>query len=76
MFIVNAGEEHLFEVLSIIFLVLAYPNDAILNDVGHNHFCFLSFYPYSMEFWEMLHEKWRNFQISEENLKNITNFGA
>ena len=56
MLIVNAGEEQLFEVLPIIFLVFAYPDDAILDDVGHNHFVFCStFYPYSMRKGEMLH---------------------
>ena len=58
MLLAEAGEEQLFEVLSIIFLVFAYPNDAILDDVGHNHFSFCStFYPYSMEKVEMLHGK-------------------
>ena len=39
--IANAGEEHLFEVLPVIFLVFAYPDDAILNDVGHKHDVFV-----------------------------------
>ena len=38
MFVSDAGEEHLFEVLPVIFLVFAYPDDAILDDVGHNYF--------------------------------------
>ena len=38
MFVSDAGEEQFFEVLPIIFLVLAYPNNAILDDVGHNLF--------------------------------------
>ena len=41
MLIANAGEEHLFEVRPIIFLVFAYPDDAILDDVGHNYFFFV-----------------------------------
>lgn len=41
MLLAAAGEEELFEVLSIIFLVFAYTDDAILDDVGHNHFCFV-----------------------------------
>ena len=58
MFVSDAGEEHLFEVILIIFLVFAYPDDAILNDVGHNIIDFCSpFYSYSIEFWEMLHGK-------------------
>ena len=57
MLIANAGEEHLSEVRPIICLVFAYPDDAILDDVGHNHFVFCStFYPYSMRKGEMLHE--------------------
>ena len=38
MLLAEAGEEQLFEVLSIIFLVFAYPDDAVLDDVGHKHF--------------------------------------
>ena len=41
MFVSDAGEEQFFEVLPIIFLVLAYPNNVILDDVGHNHFVFV-----------------------------------
>ena len=56
MFVSDAGEEHLFEVIPIIFLVFAYLDDAILDDVGHDHFIFYStFYPYSMRKEEMLH---------------------
>ena len=56
MLVSDAGEEQLFEVLPIIFLVFAYPDDAILDDVGHNYFCFCStFYSYSMRKGEMLH---------------------
>ena len=58
MLVSDAGEEHLFEVIPIIFLVFAYLDDAILDDVGHNHFFFCStFYPYSMRKVEMLHVK-------------------
>ena len=58
MLISDAGEEHRLEVLPIIFLVFAYPDDAVLDDVGHNHFIFCStFYPYSREKGEMLHGK-------------------
>ena len=57
MFLAEAGEKQLLEVLPIIFLVFAYTDDAILDDVGHNHFCFLfDFYPYSMGKRKMLHE--------------------
>ena len=66
MLLADAGEEQLFEVLPIIFLVFAYPNNAILDDVGHNHFCFCStFYPYSMGKGEMLHAKRRNIYLFE-----------
>ena len=58
MLVSDAGEEHLFEVIPIIFLVFAYPDDAILDDVGHKHFCFcFTFYTYSMGEVEMLHGK-------------------
>ena len=43
MFVSDAGEKELFKELSIIFLVFAYLDDAILDDVGHNHFCFCSY---------------------------------
>ena len=56
MLVSDAREEQLFEVLPVIFLVFAYPDDAILDDVGHNHFSFCStFYSYSMRKGEMLH---------------------
>ena len=56
MLVSQTKEEHLLEVRPIIFLVFAYPDDAILDDVGHNHFLFCStFYPYSMGKVEMLH---------------------
>ena len=42
MLVSDAGEEHLFAVIPIIFLVFAYLDDAILDDVGQNHFCFCS----------------------------------
>ena len=58
MLVSDAGEEHLFEVIPIIFLVFAYLDDAILDDVGHNHFVFCStFYSYSMRKRGMLHKK-------------------
>lgn len=43
MFVSDTREEQLFEVRPIIFLVFAYPDDAILDDVGHNHFSFCSY---------------------------------
>ena len=56
MLVPDTWEEQLFEVLPIIFLVFAYPNNAVLDDVGHNNFVFcLTIYPYSMEKVEMLH---------------------
>ena len=56
MLVPDTWEEQLFEVLPIIFLDFAYLHDAVLDDVGHNHFVFcLTFYPYSMEKVEMLH---------------------
>jgi len=41
MLISEAGKEELSEVLPIIFLLFAYPDDAVLDDVGHNYFCFV-----------------------------------
>ena len=41
MFVSDAGEEQFFEVLPIIFLVFAYLDDALLDDVGHNYFVYL-----------------------------------
>ena len=56
MLVPDTWEEQLFEVLPIIFLVFAYLHDAVLDNVGHNHFVFcLTFYPYSMRNVEMLH---------------------
>ena len=57
MFVSDTREEQLFEVLPIIFLVFAYPDDAILDDVGHNYYFFSTFYSYSMRKEEMLHKK-------------------
>ena len=54
MFVSHAWEEQLLKVLPIIFFVFAYPDDAILDDVGHNYFCFCStFYLYSIDLVEM-----------------------
>jgi hypothetical protein len=39
--IADAGEEEFLEVLPIIFLILAYTDDAVLDNVGHIHFIFL-----------------------------------
>ena len=41
MLLAEAWEEEIFEVLSVIFLVFAYPDDAGLDDVGHNQFFFV-----------------------------------
>ena len=77
MLLAEAWEKEFFEVLPIIFLVFEYPDNAILDDVGHNYFFFV---------WlstlivggkaEMLRAECRNFQFFEENLKIIANFGA
>ena len=67
MLLAEAWEEEFLKVLPIIFLVFAYPDDAILDDVGHNYICFcLTFYSYSMDFMEMLHGKRRIFLISDD----------
>ena len=58
MLLAEAGEEEFLKVFTIVFLVFAYLDDAILDDVGHNHFSFCStLYPYSMRKVEMLHWK-------------------
>ena len=41
MLVSDAGEEQLLKVLPIIFLVFAYLDDALLDDVGHNYFVYL-----------------------------------
>lgn len=57
----------MFEVLVIIFLVFAYTDEAVLDDVGHNHFAFCStFYSYSMRKGEMLHGERRFFCLFDE----------
>ena len=57
MLLTDTREEKLFEVFTILFLVFAYTDDAILDDVGHNKYVFCStFYPYSMRKVEMLHK--------------------
>ena len=43
MLIVNAGEEHLFESFAEIAVVVAYPHEAVLDDVGHNIIDFCSY---------------------------------
>ena len=60
MFLADAGEKKLLELLAEIAVVVAYPHEAVLDNVGHNHFFFCStFYLYSMRKGEMLHGKWR-----------------
>ena len=41
MLLAEAGEEELLNVFTIVFLVFAYPDDAILDDVGHILFVFV-----------------------------------
>ena len=41
MLLTNAGEKYLLEMLSEVFLVIDYPHEALLDDVGHNHFVFV-----------------------------------
>ena len=41
MLLAEAWEEEIFEVLPIIFLVFAYPDEASLDDVGHKYLCFV-----------------------------------
>ena len=43
MFVSHAWEEEIFEIRPIIFLVFAYPDNAILDDVGHNIIDFCSY---------------------------------
>ena len=43
MLVSDAGEEEIFEIRPIIFLVIAYSHEAGLDDVGHNHFSFCSY---------------------------------
>ena len=37
MLVSHTWEKQLFELISEVFLVFAYPDDAILDDVGHKH---------------------------------------
>ena len=58
MFLPDAREEELFKLLAEIAVVVAYPHEAVLDDVGHDYLYFcLTFYPYSMRKGEMLHGK-------------------
>ena len=43
--IVNARQEHLLEVLPIFYFIFEYPDDAILDDVGHNYIFLFDFLP-------------------------------
>ena len=40
MFLAETGEEQLFESFAEIAIIVAYPHEAGLDDVGHNHFVF------------------------------------
>ena len=42
MFLADAGEKKLLELLAEIAVVVAYPHEAVLDNVGHNHFFFCS----------------------------------
>lgn len=54
MLVSHTGEEQLFELLAEVLFVDAYSHDAVLDDVGHNHFTFFStFYSYSRRKVEM-----------------------
>ena len=56
MFVSHTREEQFLESFAEIAVVVAYPDNALLDDVGHNYFCFcLTFYSYSMRKGEMLH---------------------
>ena len=60
MFLLHTREEQFLESLIEISVIVAYPHNAILNDVGHSFFFFSSiFYPYSMKKGEMLHDERR-----------------
>ena len=75
MFLADAGEKKLLELLAEIAVVVAYPHEAVLDNVGHNHFFFCStFYPYCMEKGEMLHRKRRNKRIIDDIYINIAIF--
>ena len=41
MFLPDAGEEQLFESLAEIAVVVAYPHEAGLDDIGHNYYFFV-----------------------------------
>ena len=77
MFLTDAGEEQLFESLVEISVIVAYPHNTILDDVSHNLFFFSStFYPYSRQKTEMLHDGRRFFVLFVIILKNLTIFAA
>ena len=58
MFLADTREEKFLKVFTKICFIVAYPHEAVLDDVGHNHFVFCStFYSYSMRKVEMLHGK-------------------
>ena len=58
MLVSYTREEQLFESFAEIAVIIAYPHEAGLDDVGHDYFFFcLTFYPYSMGKCEMLHGK-------------------
>ena len=50
MFLPDAREEELFKLLAEIAVVVAYPHEAVLDDVGHNHFVFV--YLSTLIVWE------------------------
>ena len=41
MLLAEAGEDEFLKVFTIVFLVFAYPDDAILDDVGHKLLVYL-----------------------------------
>ena len=77
MFVSHTRKEQLFELLVEIAVIIAYSHESVLDDVGHNHSVFgLTFYPYSMEFREMLHGKGRFLCVFDEICRIMSIFTA
>ena len=68
MLLAEAGEEELLKVFTIVFLVFAYLDDAILNDVGHNYFFFVRLS--TLIVWE----KGKCYMQNEDILSILSNF--
>ena len=70
MLVVDAREKQLFELLSEVFLIYAYPHKAMLDDVGHKHDNFVRLSTL------IVGKKWKCYIGNEDILSFLSNFAG